>query len=210
MNLFNNNKNMIIDYIDNLETENVDNIHALQYMKVWLNMLASQILHYEELNNQNPLMKWCVLSFLDVWPDEDARICIYMWFANTLVNYVQLVWTLAFMQKKWYKIDDIKKNKDEIKKFSIEYTEKLIPEVLKWRNKVFAHFSFTDPRNEDNLGVLQNSIANPLSWNWCNYIIWNIKWWIWDEESNLPEWSLTKIYEELIPRYWPWTIRKYN
>ncbi len=193
---------MVIDYIDKLGTEDIDNLHALNYMKVGLLTLASNMSTYEkdfkERNN------WCVFSiWWNDYTEENTKICLYMWFTNTLVNYVQLVWTLAIMREKGLKIQDIKENIDDIKKYSKSYTKKIIPDILEWRNKVFAHFSFTDPKSRDNLWLLQHSVANPLSWNWDNFVVWQFKWWEWEEVCNLPEWSLIKKYEELIPRYWP-------
>jgi hypothetical protein len=198
---------MIIDYIDNLETENIDNLHALSYMKEWLNALANNMKQYEEQTKSDPLMNWCIFAmWTPTWISDNLLICLYMWFSNTLVNYIQLVWTLSIMKKKWWVLSDIHNNKAEIKKFSKEYTESIIPEVITWRNKVFAHFSFTDPRQDDNLWLLQHSVTNPVSWNWNNYIIWWMQWWIWSERTNLPQWSLTEKYKEIIPRYWPETI----
>ncbi len=194
---------MIIDYIENLSTENIDNIHALNYMKTGLFTLANTMQKYEEKIKNDPLMDGCVFSAIDIWPEEDLRISIYMWFTNTIVNYVQLVWTLSILNIKWWTIEDIKPNKVEIKKYTTEYVNRIIPDILFWRNKVFAHFSITDPYDADNLWLLQHSVSNPLSWNWNNYVIWDIMWWVGEDVASLPKWALTSKYEELKVRYWP-------
>ena len=197
---------MIIDYIDNLKTENVDNLHALLYMKEWLNILASNMLSYEKQTKEDPLFSSAVFhTWSPKFISDNSLVCLYMWFSNTLVNYVQLIWTLSIMKTNWWELKDIKTNKKIIKEYSKKYTKSIIPEVLHWRNKVFAHFSFTDPHQEDNLWLLQHSVINPVNWNGTNYIIWWMQWWVWSESAKLPQWSLTEKYEELIPRYWPET-----
>lgn len=196
---------MIIDYTKNFSSENIKNIHALDYMKEWLFTLANNMYTYEEQAKSNPLMEWCQLYMWEkiTWVSRNALTCLYMWFTNTMVNYVELVWTLAIMQEKWWLIEDIKENSKEIKKFTRKYAEEVIPEVYKWRNKVFAHFSFTAPYNEDNLGLLKHSITIPVSWSDWKYKIWTFQTWHGDEVSDLPEWSINEVFEELIPRYWP-------
>ena len=112
---------------------------------------------------------------------------------------------IDILNKNGWKNVDIKDNYLEIKKYCSDYAEEVVPELFRWRNKISAHPSITDPRpKEDNLGLLEFSIMNQITFQTQHYFVGGFNWSINGEESNLEMWSLIKVFEEkLIPRYWP-------
>lgn len=42
-------------------------------------------------------------------------------------------------------------------------------EVLRWRNKVSAHFALVDPRKEDNIATMESSIIYPVSFEFDRF-----------------------------------------
>ncbi|MGA2911880.1 MAG: hypothetical protein ABSE17_04615 [Candidatus Levyibacteriota bacterium] len=79
---------------------------------------------------------------------------------------------------------------------------KVIPEILVWRNKVTAHFAKTDPR-EESLATLEASVMFPVNFSKPYLKVGGMVWHSNDSDSELPEWSLTKSFEDLAVRYWP-------
>ncbi|PJA90357.1 MAG: hypothetical protein CO137_00485 [Candidatus Magasanikbacteria bacterium CG_4_9_14_3_um_filter_32_9] len=85
----------------------------------------------------------------------------------------------------------------------IKYTEKIIPEVFHWRNKIAAHLSAVDPYMEDNSAMLEVSLMNPISWSNPHYYASAFNWSNMEGSSNLKQWSVVEIFDRLKPRYWP-------
>ena len=130
--------------------------------------------------------------------------CAFDWFSITLVNYLRLVALVQLMNKNGWKSSALAdpSNRTEIKKHCTEYVKSVVPEVYMWRNKVAAHFAATDPYN-DNLGTLEQSIMGMVEFRYPNYYVGLGKWTSGTETSQLPQWALTKVYEDLRTRFWP-------
>lgn len=131
--------------------------------------------------------------------------CAFDWFSVTLVNYLRLVALVQLMNSKGWNSNALTepKNRSEIKNHCKCYIKTVAPEVLLWRDKVAAHFAATDPRSDDNLGTLEQSVMGMVEFMSPYYYVGAGKWVRSNQISELPEWSLTKIYEELAPRLWP-------
>lgn len=118
--------------------------------------------------------------------------CAHQWYAITLVNYVNLVAWLVF------------KNKKENKK----YVDKVIPVVSTYRNKVAAHFSITDPWN-DNPADIRSSIITNIIFAEDQLLAGALSEIILDDQGNETKishhtsWNLVNTHKKLIPRYWP-------
>ncbi len=135
----------------------------------------------------------------------DLVPCAFNWFSVTLVNYLRLVALVELMNTRNWKSPDLTKpaNRTDIRSHCRTYVRAAIPEVYLWRNKVAAHFAATDPFHDDNLGTLEQSVMSMVQFKYPHYHVGLGKWTTQGETSELPTWALTKVYEELRPRYWP-------
>lgn len=131
--------------------------------------------------------------------------CAFNWFATTLVNYLRLVALVQLMAARGWKSSALADaaNRSTIKGHCSDFVRSAAPEVYRWRNKVAAHFAATDPFHDDNLGTLEQSIMNPVTFHYPHYYVGVMQWSTKGQTSNLPDWALTKTYEELSHRFWP-------
>jgi hypothetical protein len=135
----------------------------------------------------------------------DIVPCAFNWFAVTLVNYLRLVALVELMAAKGWKSAALTDpaHRAEIRAHCTSFVRDAIPEVYVWRNKVSAHFAATDPFHDDNLGTLEQSIMNPVTYQYPHYYVGSVQWNTAGQSSQLPSWALTKTYEELRARFWP-------
>lgn len=79
--------------------------------------------------------------------------------------------------------------------------------VVRWRNKVAGHFAITDPIEKDNIATLDMSVMHLLSLENGIYHVGGMTLFkknsTGEHTSNIPTWSLTKVFDSLGPRYWP-------
>lgn len=135
--------------------------------------------------------------------------CFFHWFGNSLCNYARLTGYIVAREQGHVTDDDLQlePERKKIKKACDGYVNTLseISEVLKWRNKVSAHFALTDPRRDDNIATLEASIIYPVCFNEDRFRtgghtfskgnsneIYN---------SEIPDWSLTETFEILADRF---------
>jgi hypothetical protein len=145
------------------------------------------------------------VAFHTFMPVPDIVPCAFNWFAVTLVSYMRLVALVQLMQTKGWKSEDlaVAAHRAEIKDHCSAYAEKHACEVYKWRNKVAAHFAATDPRWDDNLSTLEQSVMSRVEFQYPYYWVGLCKWSAsGGESSSLHGWALTKVYEDLGPRFW--------
>jgi hypothetical protein len=90
-----------------------------------------------------------------------------------------------------------------IRSHCTEFVRAVVPEVHLWRCKVAAHYAATDPFHNDNLGTLEQSIMNPVTYKFPYYYVGMFQVHVDGESSQLPTWALTKVYEDLRSRFWP-------
>lgn len=131
--------------------------------------------------------------------------CAFNWFSVTLVNYLRLVALVQLMNRNGWKAEALADpaNRSEIKTHCTSYVKAVAPDVYAWRNKVAAHFAATDPFHDDNLGTLEHSIMSIVEFQYPYYHVGLGKWTTAGKTSQLPHWSLTKVYEDLRVRLWP-------
>lgn len=118
--------------------------------------------------------------------------CCHHWYATTLCNHGRLVAKLA--------------NASDHR----AYMRGVAPSVVKYRDKVAAHFAFTDPRS-DNEADQERSLLPDADWtNDGRYEVGGGKWAIHAvgnpvvESEHDYQWSLTKQHETMAARYdWP-------
>lgn len=131
--------------------------------------------------------------------------CAFNWFSVTLVNYLRLIGLVELMNANGWKSSALAdpSNRSVIKTYCTDFVKTAVPEVHLWRNKVAAHFAATDPFHDDNLGTLEQSIMNPVTYKFPHYHVGVWRWNTAGETSQLPSWALTKVYEDLGSRFWP-------
>jgi len=155
------------------------------------------------------------VSFFGRNPDIPENLfnllpCFFNWFGNSWCNYARLDGYIVAREQNNINETDVQlePNRVVIKNACDNYVKNLpeMQEVLKWRNKVSAHFALTDPRRDDNISTMEASIIYPVSFE-----IDRFKTGVWvfsrgDDTTNytseIPIWSLTNIFEILANRFW--------
>ena len=211
-------KEEIIDYIDNIKIDldnlPIDNIQALEYISSGIFNLAGIVKTKEYRISQREsslgddgdllLSKHTSLYMLSHSNESYLLLNQFSWFASSCINYGRIVGLLDLIIKNNWKTKDVKSNRKIIKEYCDKYVEKVMPELLKWRHKISAHPSITDPREEDNLGLLEFSLMNQISFSFPHYYVGAFQWFTGGEQSDIPRWSLVDIFEnKLMPRFWP-------
>lgn len=125
------------------------------------------------------------------------------WFSINLVSFFRLVTLLRLMKELHWQVRDIQKNRGLIKSETEGLLKEIAPDVLFHRNKVAAHLAATDPYKEDSEATLLSSLISNVGFSFPYYSV-TIKTTPQSaEESQLPTWNLTQVYERLTPRFWP-------
>ncbi len=160
-------------------------------------------------------------EFFDLLP------CYHHWFSNSVINYARLAGYLVGMANKDFtKYDQTtREGKKKIKESCDKYIYSIpeIADVLEYRNIVSAHFALTMPYNKDNFLTMDISAKNICGFR-DNRIVskagGHVNIQINEEISltgqqepkpaetkvtveDIPIWSITQTFEELLPRYWP-------
>lgn len=215
--------NITLDYIKNIKIDQdnppISNIQALQYLKRGIFSLAGIVESKEVKNDKGDVTnekcftpgKSTQFYWSNSNDENDLLLSQFNWFVISCVNYIRIIGLIDIMNKNNWKIADVKDHADDIKKYCSEYAEEVVPELLKWRNKISAHPSITDPKKEDNLGMLEFSLMNHLTFTYPHYYVGSFNWSAEGGESETEKWSLVEVFKnKLIPRYWPDIIRNCN
>jgi len=204
---------IVLDHINRIVMDSASpplaNAHALDFLPAGLFSLAMTINALEEQkNSENGGIE--VFEMLGNMPAIVP--CAFHWFSTSAVNYVKLVGLIDLMQKNGWTSDDlaIKANWSAIKSHCSTYEETVVPSIHKWRNKVTAHFAATDPHKDDNLGMLEQCVMNSVSFHSKRYWAGSFDFVVKGDSWNLPDWSVTEIYENLAKRYWPNSVLSRN
>ena len=129
----------------------------------------------------------------------------FHWFTISLTNYLRLIFFVQYIQNNNWTISELKKNENKrsIKKFIDNKLNETIPLIYKWRNKVGAHYSLTDPRKDDSLATLINS-TSPVNYKspffYTNLFSFHNKE-TEGQEVNIPQWSITVEFNKLKARF---------
>lgn len=140
--------------------------------------------------------------------------CLFHWFGTSVCNYTRLVGYIVCKEQGLItqQMESENINIRQIKDACNNYVKNVeeIKEVLKWRNKIAAHFAITDPRAEDNIATLEASIIYPIGFTATRYKTHNFNFSKIEDTniiaSELPQWSLTETFEVLKDRFWPEVI----
>ncbi len=122
----------------------------------------------------------------------DWLSCAFQWYAVSLYNYIRLTGWLV--------------SKDT--KFINGYVKRVIPRVTSYRHKVAAHFAITSPRCDNEADMISSVMTNIVYAH--GYLrAGAMSEVITDamgnevEVSTKTSWSLTKVHNQLTPRFWP-------
>jgi hypothetical protein len=143
------------------------------------------------------------------WLDPIA--CFFHWFGVSVCNYARLTGFIRGISRGELSRQDLRETA-KFKAISGVVTAYVtgiaeLKEVLVWRNKVAGHFAITDPWKNDNIATLDMSVVFPVSFTNGVYLVHDMQMTRRDSTgthtSAIPSWSLTQVFEGLIPRYWP-------
>lgn len=134
---------------------------------------------------------------------------IFHWFSTSVINYARLCgFIVSRAQNTVTSVDLIIPNRQKIRQACTDYVEGIpeLEQVKKWRNKISGHFALTDPRNDDNIATLEESVRDPIGFldsRFRTNIMTSSK----SSEtatvnSELPTWALTETFEVLKNRFW--------
>jgi hypothetical protein len=124
--------------------------------------------------------------------DQGMVMCAFHWYAVSVCNYARAVG--------WFRYGPNKKALDA-------YVTEVIPEVSVWRNKVAAHYGFTDPRGDNAADFAVFSL--PLSFTdqgftmGATQVALSVQGVTHSSNKGLAPWSVTRVHREVVPRYWP-------
>ncbi len=156
---------------------------------------------------------FCFGNKPDVVPQDITNIlpCYFHWFGTSICNYIRLNGFIVAREMGGISESDIglEPNRKRIKEECDHYIKSIpeIQDILKWRNKVAAHFALTDPRKDDNIATLEASIIYPVAFDTDRFrtgtLIFSRGDGTVNHESDIPNWSLTDVFEKLHERFWP-------
>jgi hypothetical protein len=210
-----------LDYTVPLEVESeryFNEIRTIQTLKVGLRWIAGTLKAPEGAWEAQTKGKVNLVSFgLDVdgqpgSPQLDMVACFFHWFGVSLCNMVRLVGFVRGLHCGHFRRSDLADPSkfDVIKRSVNTYVQsvKEIRAVLRWRHKVGAHYAITSPQAGDNPATLTMSAVFPVVFVGGRYRVHAMTQTCHDRStgtsrSEIPEWSVTEVFESLIPRYWP-------
>ncbi|MES2667593.1 MAG: hypothetical protein V4712_15990 [Pseudomonadota bacterium] len=191
-------------------------IYTLQCLASGISMLALQVKMIEEPIRAHELSnRKCMSTFgfgglekFGVNPTTAQLLtCYFHWYGLSICNYVRLVGFIKGLNEGRFSRSDASnpEKQSSVKNFCDGFFES-IPEVQPikvWRDKVFAHFSITDPRKRDNSALLEMSVMSPITYSDGSFCVGGMALTLNDQEAALPKWSVSDSYEKLTPRFWP-------
>lgn len=210
--------NVIIDKILNVEIEinkYRNELQTLDHLKHGLGFLYDNVKIVEnDIVSKNPGVQLSFyLDFMNHAPPYFNSILpsFFHWFGITICNYARLVGFIVSREQGLINQSDLYPRPDtlKIKTHCDNYIKELseIEQVLKWRNKVAAHFALTDPRKVDNIATMEASIIYPVGFENNRYRTGTMVFGRGNEsdfyESEIPQWSLTETFEIIAKRFWP-------
>lgn len=208
---------VLIDGVERIKVSRDDffnEVHTLRTLFIGLKRLYGPLKAREVEFERRTGGKVKVLS-MGGHSDEEVEFldfvaCEFHWFGVSVCNFARLTGLIRgihrgdFTKKDLVDMTKFEAIKKSINGYVASITE--LEKVLVWRNKVFAHFAITDPRKNDNLTTLDVSVIHPVSFT-GQYVVGGMSMArtgpSGTEVGELPEWSLTEVFEGLEPRFWP-------
>lgn len=196
----------ILDHIDNITVkglvfqEPTNEYWVLTCLKQGMEFLYRQAKHCDndvkQIVNPNGDIKYQGSGNLPEFQNIPKALltCSFHWYAISACNYVRTIGAIAYKQA-----STIPKPKD--------YVEKVIPEVLTFRDKVAAHIVWASKNKKDNDAERLLSILPPLVFINNSFHVGAITSTMRKSgkisTAEAKPWSICNIHEELQKRYWP-------
>lgn len=198
----------VLDHIDNIKVpgrvfaEPANEYWALTCLHQGLAFLYRQAAQYDRLvtNKLNPDGKgklWTVIGTPPALDDipKGLLTCAFHWYAISACQYVRTVGAIAYRQDNTCPLPE-------------EYAEKVLPEVVGFRDKVAAHFAGMTRNSRDNEAERLASIMPQLGFSDDSlcvsaYTIRISKGGQVCDSTSIKQWSIPKVHEQLQQRYWP-------
>jgi len=174
---------------------------ALVCLKQGMDLLYNQALDYDQIIAQrvNPDGDLDVF-FSGNFPGMEQvptplLTCAFHWYVISACQYVRTVGAIA------HKFDPTRP-------IPPEYAKTVIPEVIAFRDKVAAHFSWTTQNRRDSDAERLASILPPLSYFNDSLHVGGMTLTVTrggkaSTSSAIQPWSLCRVHEKLSNRYWP-------
>ena len=214
-------RKVILDHVEGWEVSEDDffnEIRALEALRAGLLEITVSVWHAEEPIRQRERAEGAQISFYGNAPDLDPWMrqllpCFFHWYGVSVCNYARLVGYVKSVEAEHVSKELLQQGNqrefERVRKACDHYVNSLpeLQEVRTWRNKVAAHFAITSPHRKDDPMTLEASVIYPVTYSGGRFRVSELalarayedgtK-----QESDLPEWSLTKTQENLSERYW--------
>jgi hypothetical protein len=106
-------------------------------------------------------------------------------------------------QQQWFG-HDVTANMGRVKSYCSKYVKDVVPDIVKWRNKIAAHSALTAPQDGDNPALLEYSVIDFVSYRHPYLTAGAMQLDSLDgSSSDMTSWALTEVFERLKPRFWP-------
>jgi hypothetical protein len=207
-----------IDHVANLDIQPNDHFNELRTLQTLTRglhqlyrMVKFRELEFERRCGPNRITMTSFGIDFDGTRDRlDIIACFFHWFGVSVCNFTRLVGFIHGLEHKLFTRADLeakasfKTIKTAVDGYGNSVTE--LEKVLVWRNKVGAHFAITDPYKDDNIATLDMSVIFPVTFE-NRYFVGGLTMGKGNptavHTSQLPCWSLTEVFESLVPRFWP-------
>ena len=197
----------VLDHIDGIEVpglvfENpVNEFWALIWLKQGLDFLYNQITPFDDSVRQklNPNGDLTVSVIRDhpafAGVPKAMLTSAFHWYAMSAYQYVTTVGAISFRQ-------------DSGRPKPYVYTEKIIPEVKTFRDKVAAHFAWNTKNKQDSDAERLMSVMPQLGFQDSRLVMGGFTLSLksggkTSDSGKMLPWSVIEIHERLRKRYWP-------
>lgn len=197
----------VLDHIDKINVlgsvfeEPANEYWALVCLREGMEFLYRQALRFDQTLKQriNPAgnVRFFNMGNLPDFPQLPMKLltCAFHWYSVSACQYVRTVGAIAFQQ-------------DHTRPRPKAYVEKVIPDVLIFRNKVAAHFAGMTKNKEDNDAERFASLLPPITFEDDSFHVGGFTVGLHlDGKASTSEaikrWSICRVHEQLRTRYWP-------
>jgi len=197
----------VLDYIDNISVPGnvferpMNEYWALMCLEHGLEFLYHQAVHCDQVAMDNlGLQEGDEFVGIGNVPGlnrvpKTLLTTAFHWYAVSACNYAKLVGAIGHRQ-------------DNNLPLPGSYVEKVMPEVVAFRDKVAAHFAWASRNSKDNEAERTASILPPLSFVRNSFEVGAFTVGLGSQGKQttsqaISPWSIRKVHERLRLRYWP-------